>query len=121
MWCDALCQFANEVVTAAHCLSYRALHYASQHGLVSVVQLLLNKGANTALPDDSGEFCQHDFAKHTLHLLVIYVVKQTAEIVYMKECSNPEPACSRWLLYYLKLKFICYCYMNVHVLCCRQV
>ena len=83
MWCDALCQFANEVVMTAQCLPYRALHYASQHGLVSVVQLLLNKGANTALPDDSGEYSQHDCSKP--HFLLVYIVKRTAKIVYVHE------------------------------------
>ena len=32
----------------------RALHYAAQFGLVSVVQLLITKGANAMLPDANG-------------------------------------------------------------------
>ena len=44
------CRFSQLTLRVA----CRALHYAAQFGLVSVVQLLITKGANAMLPDANG-------------------------------------------------------------------
>ena len=54
--CSATQQLCNDdVMFVFVCVFDRALHYAAQHGLVSVVQLLLSKGANTMTPDENGQ------------------------------------------------------------------